>query len=142
MKAIAIIPCILYNDATTAIDWLCNAFGFEKHLIVPDENGLIVHAQLTLGDIMIMIGSTERESDFTKLIKQPADIGNFETQSPYLVLAENDIEAHYKKAKEQGAKMVIELRTEDYGGKNYSCYDPEGHLWNFGSYDPWSIENK
>ena len=58
MKATSIIPSILYNDAAAAIDWLCNAFGFEKHLIVPDENELIVHAQLTLGDIMIMIGST------------------------------------------------------------------------------------
>ena len=142
MKATAIIPSILYNDATAAIDWLCNAFWFEKHLIVPDDNGLIVHAQLTLGDIMIMIGSTQRQSDYTKLIKQPADIGNFEMQSPYIVLAENDIYAHYKKAKEYGAKMVIELRIEDYGGKNYSCYDLEGHLWNFGSYNPWIAEHK
>ena len=38
-------------------------------------------------------------------------------------------------------KIVIELKAEDYGGKNYSCYDPEGHLWNFGSYDPWKTES-
>ena len=44
--------------------------------------------------IMIMIGSTQRQSEYTKLIKQPTDIGNFETQSPYIVLEENDIEAH------------------------------------------------
>jgi uncharacterized glyoxalase superfamily protein PhnB len=142
MKAKSIIPSILYKDATVAIEWLCIAFGFEKHLIVPDENGLIVHAQLTLGDIMIMIGSTQRQSEYSKLIRQPKDVGNFETQSPYIVLAENDIEAHYKKAKEQGAKIVIELKSEDYGGKNYSCYDIEGHLWNFGSYDPWKTESK
>ena len=84
--------------------------------------------------IMIMIGSTQRQSEYTKLIKQPTDIGNFETQSPYIVLEENDIEAHQEKAKEQGSGIIIELKSEEYGGKNYSFYDIEGHLWNFGSY--------
>jgi uncharacterized glyoxalase superfamily protein PhnB len=91
---------------------------------------------------MIMTGSAQQQSEYSKLIKQPGDIGDFETQSPYIVLEENDIEAHYEKAKEQGAKIVIELKTEDYGDKNYSCYDLEGHLWNFGSYDPWRTKIK
>jgi uncharacterized glyoxalase superfamily protein PhnB len=30
------------------------------------------------------------------------------------------------------------LKTEDYGGRGYSCRDSEGHLWNFGTYDPWA----
>ena len=142
MKATSIIPSILYKDATAAIEWLCNAFGFEQHLIVPDENGTIVHAELTLGNIMVMVGSTQSQSEYSKLIKQPIDIGNFETQSPYIVLDENDIDAHFETAKTKGAKIVIELKSQDYGGKDYTCYDIEGHLWNFGSYDPWKTENK
>ena len=31
----------------------------------------------------------------------------------------------------------MEIKDEDYGGRGFSCFDPEGHLWNFGSYDPW-----
>ena len=142
MKAKSIIPSILYKDATVAIEWLCTAFGFEKHLVVPGEDGLIVHAQLTLGDVMIMTGSAQRQSEYSKLIRQPNEVGNVETQSPYIVLEENDIETHYETAKKHGAKIVIELKAEDYEGKNYSCYDPEGHLWNFGSYDPWKTERK
>lgn len=142
MKAKSIIPSICYRDAPVTIEWLCKAFGFEKHLIARDEHDIIVHAQLTLGDIMIMIGSKQKESEYNKLIRQPDEIGNFETQSPYIVLDEKDILAHYEKAKEHGAKIIIELKTEDYGGQNYSCYDPEGHLWNFGSYDPWKKEDK
>lgn len=142
MKAKYIIPNILYKDATAAIEWLCAAFGFEKHLIVPDEKGLIVHAELTLGDVMIMVGSANKRSEYSKLIKQPNDIGSFETQSPYIVLDENDIDAHYETAKSQGAKIIIELKSQDYGGKDYACYDLEGHLWNFGSYDPWKTEGK
>ncbi len=142
MKATSIIPSILYKDATAAIEWLCNAFGFQKHLIVPGENGKITHAQLTLGEIMIMIGSAQSQSEYSKLIKQPDEMDNFETQSPYIVLKENDIETHYEIAKKHGAKIVIELKVEDYGGKNYSCCDIEGHLWNFGSYNPWNTTNK
>ena len=37
-----------------------------------------------------------------------------------------------------GAEIVIEIKDEDYGGRDYSCRDPEGHVWNFGSYDPWA----
>jgi uncharacterized glyoxalase superfamily protein PhnB len=32
---------------------------------------------------------------------------------------------------------VASIADQDYGGRLYSCRDPEGHLWSFGSYDPW-----
>ena len=41
-----VIPAMQYRDAPAAIDWLCTAFGFERHLVVPGENGMIAHAQL------------------------------------------------------------------------------------------------
>ena len=44
-----IIPCLRYRDAPRMIEWLCKAFGFERHLIVEDGKGGIAHAQLTLG---------------------------------------------------------------------------------------------
>jgi uncharacterized glyoxalase superfamily protein PhnB len=34
-----LIPCLRYRDAPAAIDWLCRHFGFERHLLVPDERG-------------------------------------------------------------------------------------------------------
>ncbi len=52
-----IIPTIRYKNARTAIDWLCNAFGFETHLRVEGENNTIAHAQLTYGNSMIMLSS-------------------------------------------------------------------------------------
>ncbi len=140
MTTKSIIPSINYKNAITAIEWLCNAFGFQKHLIVPNAEGKIIHAELTLDNIMIMVGSTDSGTEFSKLIKHPSDIGGFETQSPYIVLDDKEIDEHYKRAKKYGAKIIVELKEEDYGGKNYSCYDLEGHLWNFGSYDPWNTK--
>jgi uncharacterized glyoxalase superfamily protein PhnB len=48
-----------------------------------------------------------------------------------------DADAHCARAKAAGAVIIDELETKDYGGKGYSCRDPDGHLWWFGSYDPW-----
>jgi uncharacterized glyoxalase superfamily protein PhnB len=44
----------------------------------------------------------------------------------------------YARAKAAGAEIVMEIEDQDYGGRLYSCRDPEGHLWNFGTYDPWA----
>ena len=128
-----IIPTMKYHDAPTAIDWLCEAFGFEKHLVVPGENGTIAHAQLRFGDAMIMLGS-ESDNEYGKLIKTPGDVG-FNTQAPYIIVEE--VDEHYQKAVAAGAEIVLDIKDEDHGGRAYSCKDPEGHLWNFGSYNPW-----
>ena len=130
-----IIPTMRYHDAPAAIEWLCRAFGFTRHLVVPGDHGTIAHAQLTLGDGMIMLGSA-RDDEFGKLQKPPRDAGGVATQSPYVVL-QGDVDAHHDRAVAAGAKVVTPLHDPDYGGRAYACLDPEGHLWNFGSYDPW-----
>ncbi|HMG16089.1 MAG TPA: VOC family protein [Saprospiraceae bacterium] len=136
MKATSIIPCLSYKDAPAAIEWLCKAFGFEKQLIVPGENDTIAHSELSLGgNLMIMVSSMQNNSEFLKMIKLPADIGGFVTQSPYIVV--DDPDALYAQAVSHGAKIALDIKTEDYGGRGFSCFDPEGHLWNFGSYNPW-----
>lgn len=130
-----VIPTMRYNDAGAAIEWLCKAFGFEKHLEVPGENGTIAHAQLVFGNGMIMLGSA-RDDDFGKLQKPPSALGGVGSQSPYIIV--EDADQHYARALAAGAEIVMDIKDEDYGGRGYSCRDPEGHLWNFGSYDPWA----
>lgn len=130
-----VIPAMRYRDPAAAVDWLCKAFGFEKHLVVPDGNGSVIHAQLTFGNGMIMLGPVH-DTEFGRLMKQPDEIGGAETQTAYLIV--EDIDAHYAGAQAAGAEIVRELRTEDYGGRGYSCRDPEGHIWSFGTYDPWA----
>jgi uncharacterized glyoxalase superfamily protein PhnB len=130
-----IIPCLRYRDAPQMIEWLCKAFGFERHLVVEDGKGGIAHAQLTLGPGMIMLGTARGDDDpFGRLQSTPAALGGT-TQSPYLVV--RDADEVYRQAKTAGAEIVIEIKDEDYGGRVFSCRDPEGHLWNVGSYDPW-----
>jgi uncharacterized glyoxalase superfamily protein PhnB len=48
------------------------------------------------------------------------------------------MDALYTRAKTAGAEIVRELGPTDYGSREFACRDPEGHLWNFGTYDPWT----
>ena len=131
-----IIPVLRYRDAPAAIEWLCKAFGFEKHLVVPDEDGTVAHAQLSFGNGMVMLASVAKtETAFGRLMKQPDELAGAQTQTSYVVVT--DIDAVYANAKAAGAKIATEIRNEDYGGRDFSCYDLEGHLWSFGSHDPW-----
>lgn len=129
-----VIPTMRYMDAPAAIEWLRKAFGFEEHLVVPGENGTIAHAQLVLGNGMIMLGSA-RDDDFGKLQKPPKAIGGVGSQSAYVVV--EDADKLYARAVAAGAEIVMDIQDEDYGGRGFSCRDPEGHLWSFGTYDPW-----
>lgn len=126
------IPTLKYRDARAAIRWLGEAFGFQEHLVVPGEGDAVVHAQLTLGGGMIMLGSA-RDDEYGRLIAHPSDVGGV-TQAPYIVIAE--IDAHYERAVAAGAEIVMPIADQDHGGRLYSARDPEGNLWNFGSYDP------
>jgi uncharacterized glyoxalase superfamily protein PhnB len=129
-----IVPTMRYHDATAAIEWLCRAFGFEKQLVVPGENGGIAHAQLAFGNGMIMLGDAH-DDEYGKLVRPPRDAGGVSTGSPYVIVA--DVDGHYARAVAAGAKIVLDIEDKDYGGRGYTCRDPEGHVWSFGSYDPW-----
>ena len=50
----------------------------------------------------------------------------------------DDVDAHYARARDAGAEIVMEPADQDYGGRLYICRDIERHVWNFGSYDPWT----
>lgn len=129
-----IIPTLRYRDAPGAIEWLCRVFGFKKQLVVPNEDGTIAHAQLTLGSGMVMIASAV-DSEFGRLISQPDEQHGTVTQSPYIIVP--DADEVCERVKAQDGRIVIDIKDEDYGGRGFSCLDPEGHLWNVGSFNPW-----
>jgi len=130
------IPTLRYADAPAMLDWLCRVFGFQPHLVVEDGSGGIAHAQLTLGDGMIMLGS-HRDDGFGKLQSTAALLGG-NSQSPYLVVEQ--VDAIADKARAAGAEILRAPQDEPYGGRGCSLRDPEGYLWNIGSYDPWAEE--
>jgi uncharacterized glyoxalase superfamily protein PhnB len=125
-----IFPTLRYQDAPAAIDWLVRAFGMEKQLVIPNPDGTIAHAQIKFGPDVIMLGSSKED---TLGLKSPRELGGV-TQSLYIYL--QDVDAHHDRAKAAGAEIVVELRDTEYGSREYSARDPEGHLWHFGTYLP------
>lgn len=130
-----IIPTLRYVDAPAAIAWLEKAFGFSSHFVVPDEQGGIAHAQLVHGTGMIMLGSVRRDAHGSRMA-QPEEIGGRQTQCCYIVV--DDPDALHARAVEAGAEITRGPEDTDYGSREFACLDPEGFLWNFGSYDPWA----
>lgn len=130
-----IIPCLTYRDAPRMVAWLCEAFGFHRHAVHEDGAGGISHAELTLGKGMVMLGSEQQDGAFAGLQSTPAKLKGT-TQSPYLVVA--DADPVHRRVVAMGGEIVMPIEDKPYGGRAFSCRDPEGHLWNIGSYDPWA----
>ena len=141
MSHSTIIPCLQYRNAYVAIDWLCEAFGFERRLIHADDR-VVHHAQLVLEGGMVMLGSADSESDtpqgsdpWRRRMVQPDQIRGRETQTNCVIVRDPD--AHYARAITAGAEIIRPIADQDYGGRGYGCLDIEGHMWWFASYDPW-----
>ena len=123
-----------YRDVAAAADWLCTAFGFEKQTVLTDEAGATLYAQLTFGRALLMLAPVG-DTPIEKFMKQPDEIGGAETQSCYFVVP--DADEHCAKAKAAGAEILLPVEDDDFGGRGYTCRDLEGHIWTFGTYDPW-----
>ncbi len=130
-----ISPSLSYDDAPAAIEWLCEAFGFTKRLIVPGEAGIIRHSELSLGNAAIMVSSA-----------RPAE-GRLSPRSltglnQALAVRVDDPDAHFLLAKAAGAEIVAEPQNEEFGARGYMAKDLEGHQWYFGTYLPGTFWDK
>ena len=135
----SIIPCLTYADAPRAIGFLCDAFGFARHLVVPGEGPAeIVHAQLVLDGNMVMLSSLKPDHRERFGLATPAAMGGLVTGSIYVTLSGPD--AHHARARAAGAEIIAPPHENDYGGRGYEARDCEGNLWSFGSYDPWAAD--
>src|SRR5258706_15705806 len=90
--------------------------GFDRHLVVAADDGTIAHAQLSFGNGMVMLGSV-RKDEFGIRIKQPDQIGGAETQCAYVIVS--DADAMYQHAVAAGARIVLGIEDEGYGGRGF-----------------------
>ena len=123
-----IFPALRYEDAPAAIEWLGKAFGFEKKFVVPGDNDSVMHAELRLGAGMIMMGSAGKPDP-----KNPWSTAPFGLYVMVIVIA-----APSARATAAGATLARPRADTDYGAREYSVRDCDGHLWSFGTYDPYA----
>jgi uncharacterized glyoxalase superfamily protein PhnB len=125
-----IFPALRYRDADAALAWLTEAFGIEERDVYRDGEGRIRHAELKLGDGLIMFGSCD-EGGFLGGSSPDPRAGTIS-----LYTAVRDPDAIHARATQAGAEVVRELTDTAYGSREFSVRDLEGNLWSFGTYNP------
>ncbi len=120
-----ITPYLLYEDSDAALDFLTSAFGFTEKVRMTDDDGRVNHAEVQLGNGVVMLGSPGAD------YKNPKNLGA-KTQFVYVYV--HDVDAHFERAKAAGGKITREPEDQFYGDRNYGVEDPEGHEWYFGTH--------
>jgi uncharacterized glyoxalase superfamily protein PhnB len=118
----SIYPYLLYKDCETALDWLARAFGFEEVLRYTGDEGYINHAEMKLGDAHIFMG------DPGEHYRNPKELGQ---DTVGICVYVDDVDAHFERAKAEGAEIVRPPEDQPYGERRYDATDPEGHRWFF-----------
>ena len=123
-------PVLRYRDARAAMAFLEQAFGFECKAAHPNGGGELQHVEMTFGGGAIMFGTASDDGDYARIAQPPG------SGSVYVVVEDPD--ALHDRVVRAGGDVVMPLTDQDYGSRDFAVRDPEGNLWNFGTYDPWA----
>lgn len=117
-----------YRDSRKALQWLSDAFGLERGEVYPEEGSTVDHAVMFLGSGGVMFGSM-KDNDYPL---RPGDAA----ESVGIYVAVDDADAHCERARAAGAEITMDIHDTEYGSREYTARDFEGHLWSFGTYQP------
>ena len=107
----SLYPALRYRDARAAIDWLCQAFGFQRHLVFDAPDGTVAHAELQLGTAVVGISSVGPVS--------AANPWTAVRQGLYVCVTE--VDQLHDRARAAGAEIVMPLTDQDYGSRDFSA---------------------
>jgi uncharacterized glyoxalase superfamily protein PhnB len=122
-----IYTALRYRDAAAAIDWLEQAFGFQTTARHEGPDGTIAHAELRLGESLIMLGQGAED------LQEPPESPRSARMTIYVAV--EDVDGLHARAQGAGAD-VSGLVEQDYGSRDFSARDLEGNHWSFGTYVP------
>ena len=118
----SVTPYLCVNDAAGALEFYKKAFGATELMRMPDPGGRIGHAEVKIGDSIIMLADEFPEMGF----RSPQTLGG----SPFAIyLYVEDVDAVVGQAVAAGAKLVKEVKDQFYGDRNGGLEDPFGHIW-------------
>ncbi|MBT2738414.1 VOC family protein [Bacillus sp. ISL-7] len=117
-----ILPHVYYENVADALAWLTSVFGFveDYHFNLPDGqlHGVMIHK----GNAWVMLKNSSRT------MTSPSKLG-LQTQS--LMVFVNNVDEHYRNSISSGARILEEIFNTEYGERQYSAQDLEGHVWTF-----------
>jgi len=117
-----VTPYLIIKGAAAAMDFYKDVFGATEIMRMPQPDGRIGHAEMKLGDSVIMLADEHPEMD----IVSPATLGN---STVGILLYVDDVDATFNKAVSRGAKVNKPLADQFYGDRSGTVIDPFGHKW-------------
>jgi uncharacterized glyoxalase superfamily protein PhnB len=117
IPAATVIPVLVYPDVREAVAWLGAAFGFTERLRIGENH----RSQLDAGGGAVIVGDVHGE-------RRPPRPG--EVTHSVMVRVE-DVHGHCERARQHGARIVMEPTDFEYGERQYAAEDPAGHRWTF-----------
>ena len=117
-----VTPSIMVAGAAKAIEFYKKAFGAEEVMRFPGPGGKLMHAEIKVGDSVIMLGDEMPEHG----ARGPKLIGG--TPVSFFVYGDN-VDAAWKRARDAGAKEIMPLQDQFWGDRAGCLEDPFGHHW-------------
>lgn len=121
-----ITPYLIIKGAADAIEFYKKAFNAKELFRMPKPDGRIGHAEIKIGDSLIMLADEFPEMDALS----PTTIGN--TATSFMLYVE-DVDAIAKQAIAAGAHVLKPVADQFYGDRNGMFADPFGHKWCIGT---------
>jgi PhnB protein len=120
-------PHLSVTDAANAIEFYTRILGATERMRMPAPDGRIAHAEITIGDSVIMVGDEQQGG----VDPSPTTLGG----SPVaLFLYVEDVDDVFRRASEGGATVVKEPEDQFYGDRVAMFDDPFGHRWNIATH--------
>lgn len=118
------ISILVYSDLQAAHDFLVRAFQLGPGQLMRDSDGNCVHGELQAGDGVVWLHPESTKFGLTSPRKLKATTG-------MVAVMVDDVDAHFRHAKQEGADIEYEPMDQPYGYREYSARDLEGSLWSF-----------
>jgi PhnB protein len=117
-----VTPYLIVDGAAKAIDFYRKVFAATEKMRMAAPGGKVGHAELTIGDSMIMLADEHPEMDH----RGPHA---FKGAAVSLMVYVPDVDATVKTALAAGAKVVRPVENQFYGDRMGTIEDPFGHRW-------------
>ena len=117
-----VTPYLIVDDGGGAIDFYCSVLGATERVRMPGPDGRIGHAELQLGDSIIMLADENAQMD----VRGPRAIGGTPVSLHVYV---EDSDAVFERAVQAGARALRAVEDRFYGDRSGQFEDPFGHRW-------------
>ena len=119
----SVTPSIVVAGAEKAIEFYKKALGAEELMRFPGPDGTIMHAEIRIGDSVVMLGDEMPDQGGGK---SPKSYGG--TPVSFFLYGEN-VDAAWKRAVDAGAKPIMPVADQFWGDRMGCLEDPFGHRW-------------